>query len=323
MLEATQPETALASTVAPEAQPVAAPAKTGIEALYADDKPREQEAEAPAADPAAEPVVPDADADEQTDDLPDPNPIEAPSSWAKDAKEKWASVPRDVQEVIATRERERDVEVRRAQNAVATTKQQVEREAFGQVEQIKRQSAEQYDTLAQQFMPQAPDIRLLQSSDPQHHALYTEQDRQYRLGMAQMGEFQQRAEQARREADQLAEQQQQQEWQSEHAALVEAIPEWADPTERANLLQKLEPIGAELGYSRDLMAQAGATDIMALRTALNWKADAEKYRDLMKRRMEPVRAARQIPPTARGGAPMQQAPKAGSLAQLYPDDMPK
>lgn len=109
--------------------------------------------------------------------------------------------------------------------------------------------------------------------------------------------------------------------QAEHASLVEQIPEWADPSQRANLIAQLEPIGAELGYSPDVMAQAGATDIIALRTAFNWKADAEKYRELMKKRMEPVRAARTVPPVARTGAPSGQGQPADTAAQLYPNDV--
>lgn len=322
MLEATQPETALASTDAPAAQPVEA-TQPAAHVPYPDDQPREPEADKPL--PAA--VAPDdadtPEADAET--VGEPDPIDAPASWAKDAKDVFAALPREAQEIVAKREQERDTEVRRAQNAVHTTRQQVEREALGHVQQLREQTARQLQQYAQQFTPQAPDLRLLQSQDPAHHAEYYAQDRAYRVEMAQHQQLTQQAQEAQREADQIADQQSHQAMQAEHQALVEAIPEWSDPTQRQNLIAELEPIGAELGYSPELMAQAGATDILALKTALSWKRDAEKLRDLQnKAKMVPVRAARQIPPAGRVAAPSGQGAKpVGTLAQLYPNDVPK
>lgn len=46
-------------------------------------------------------------------------PIEPPRSWTKEAKEQWQSLPRETQEYIASREQERDREIRRSQNEAA------------------------------------------------------------------------------------------------------------------------------------------------------------------------------------------------------------
>jgi hypothetical protein len=46
-------------------------------------------------------------------------PIEPPRFWSKDAKERWASLPRETQAYLAEREQERDREVRRTQNEAA------------------------------------------------------------------------------------------------------------------------------------------------------------------------------------------------------------
>ena len=308
MLETAQPETAPVDAAAQPAQ--VDPAPTDAADFY-----REQSAE------GAEPTAQEGETGEIEQPQAELEPIEAPPSWAKDAKDVFATLPREAQEIVAKRERERDLEVRRSQNEVGNARQQAEREARAAVEQHTRSYAEQLEQYAQQFMPQQPDIRLLHSNDPQHHALYHEQDRQYRIAAAQQGEFQQRAAQAKQHADALAGQQHQEALVQKHQEMVEAFPEWADPAGQANLIAQLEPIAAELGYSRELMAHADASDFKALQTALNWKADAEKYRELMKRKMEPVRAAKQIPPTTRAGAPSGQAQPASVAAQLYPNDV--
>jgi hypothetical protein len=46
--------------------------------------------------------------------------IEAPRSWTKEEKQNlWPQLPHDLQQIIARRERQREVEVRRLQNSVA------------------------------------------------------------------------------------------------------------------------------------------------------------------------------------------------------------
>ena len=49
----------------------------------------------------------------------EPPSIEPPRSWTKEAKERWASLPRETQEYLAEREQERDREFRRSQNEAA------------------------------------------------------------------------------------------------------------------------------------------------------------------------------------------------------------
>jgi len=318
MLEATQPETALASTAAPEAQPVDATPPPATP--YPEDQPRQPEEPDP--EPEVQPEVEEQVEEAQETDLP---PIDAPASWAKDAKEQFASLPREAQEIIAQRENARDLEVRRAQSAVQTERQRAEREAFDAVAQIKQQTAQQLQRYAQQFSAPEPDLRLLQSNDPEHHAIYMQQERAYKLDQAQRAHIEREAQEAMRDAQALEQQRTQVETQAEVQALLQAIPEWADPTQRANLISELEPIGAGLGYSTDDMANAGAKDILALRTALSWKRDADELRSIKnKAKMVPVRAARQIPPAGRVAAPSGNTAKpVGTLAQLYPDDVPK
>lgn len=54
--------------------------------------------------------------------------IEPPRSWTKEARERWESLPRETQEYLATREQDRDREVRRSQNEAAEIRKAVEAE---------------------------------------------------------------------------------------------------------------------------------------------------------------------------------------------------
>lgn len=299
---------------------VAPAAKSVTETLYPDDT-RQPAQDEPVAAIAA-PEDPEGD-EEGKQEEPEAEPIAAPTSWAKDAKEVFAALPREAQEVIAKREAERESFVQSKSREAATTRQQVETEAHTVIQQLMQNHAQQLETYAQQFEAPRPDIRLLQSADPQHRELYYQQKDAYEYATAQRDALAQQVEQARQQATFAEQQQGQAELQRELAMLQERLPEWSDPSERAKLLSDIQPIAAELGYSPELMAQARAQDILALKTAHGWREDALKYRDLMKRKMEPVRAAKQLPPVARAGAPTGQAKPAGVISTLYPNDPPR
>jgi hypothetical protein len=115
-----------------------------------ESKPVVQAAEAaPAAEPEstaqaedAAPVEgqPSGESQEQPEPAEQP-PIEPPRFWTKDAKERWASLPRETQEYIAEREQERDREVRRGQNE-ATEKLK----GLSAKEQAVEQARQQYES---------------------------------------------------------------------------------------------------------------------------------------------------------------------------------
>lgn len=312
--------------VTPDTTPAAEPSApvNPLASLYKDDAPKSPSPDAPAAavEPPQDDAQTDADAEPDADANTEPavEPIAAPTSWAKDAKEVFAALPREAQEVIATRERDREAFVQAKSREVATTRQQVETEA----RQIIQTQAETYAAQIEAYLPQLavapPDIRYLQSNDPEHHAIYNEQDRAYRLATAQREQLSQQAQQARQQADHAAEQNRLMEAQADHQLLEQKLgTEWSDPSARAKLLGNLEPIAAELGYSPEVMSQAGAADILALKTALDWKAKADKFDQQNKARMIPVREAKQLPPTTRPGTNPGSGPRS-TLDVLYPND---
>lgn len=304
--------------------PAAAPSMTDAYKDEATPPVNEQEQDAgAAADPNAEDTG-DTDAgDDNGEDAADAvEPIEAPTSWAKDAKEVFAGLPREAQEIIAKREADRERFVQQKSREAAGTRQAVESEARQALSTIMRNQQQALEQFMPQ-LPQMPDPRLLAS--PEHRDIYFQQKAEYDYAVAQREQVSQQLEQVRHHAHAISQQQLQAEIQAEHAVLEEALGDvWSDPSSRAKLLSDLEPIAAELGYPKEVMAEARAADIIALRRIGDLKAKADKYDQLMKKRMEPVRAAKQpLPPAARPGAQAGQSKPRGTLATLYPDDVPR
>jgi uncharacterized protein YeaO (DUF488 family) len=232
--------------------------------------------------------------EEEVDDLP---PIDAPVSWDAEAKAKFAELPRDAQEVIAKRESEREKFVQSKSQEAARAKQEAEQAAIQQVAAYEAQVAQQLSQYAEQIAPQRPNPALLQH-DPQ--AFYAMQA-DYEAKVAQQQQLQQQSQQYAQQAQLRAQQIAQAEAAEQHRIIVDSFPEYADPTTGPELQRKLTAVAKELGYPDELIGQARATDILAIRQAAEWKADAEKYRALQKTKMEKVRAAKGLPKVATPG----------------------
>ena len=52
---------------------------------------------------------------------------EPPRSWSKDEKAEWALLPPAIREIVARRESERDISIRRKQNAIAEERKRLSR----------------------------------------------------------------------------------------------------------------------------------------------------------------------------------------------------
>lgn len=250
----------------------------------------------------------DADADVDTEDADDGEPeaeaVPAPTSWSKEDAKVWETLPPEAQAIVARREQERDRFVREAGRRAAEVKAQVEN---GAREIVARQAEEHSIALqayAQRFMPQAPDQRLLYTGNPDDVLAYQRQDAAYRAAAAQQQELQQAIAQAQQQARAAREQAYQEDIRVETERLQEQLPDWFDPSAGPKLKADLQSIGAELGYPAELMAQASATDIIALKKALDWKAKAEKFDRMMSKQMQKVRSAKgKVPQMSRPGAP--------------------
>jgi hypothetical protein len=287
-----------------------------VEDFYRDDKPKE----APKADDAPNEGEEQQEGEEGEEP---PEPIAAPLSWAKDYKDKFEALPREMQEVIAGRENERDIFVRRKSQEFEDNRKAFEGQARSALQTVMENHRVQLQQYAQQIEAPQPDLRLLNSDDPSERSLYFQQEAAYRQFVAQREELTQHAQQAEHYAQVIAEQQRAADLETEHAMLNESLgTEWSDPSSRANLLETLQPIAAELGYPAELIANARGVDIIAMKHVATLKAKADKYDALQKAKMVPVRAAKgAIPPTARTGSPSGRQAEQDTAAQLYPDDV--
>jgi hypothetical protein len=258
----------------------------------------EQEQPAEGADEqseATEEADDDTQVEEEADDLP---PIDAPVSWDAEAKAKFAELPRDVQEYVAKREGERERFVQQKSQEATRARQDAEQAAIQQLAQIENGYAQHFQQLAEQIAPQRPNPALLQH-DPM--AFYAQQAA-YEESVAQQRQLQQRSHEFAQQA-QAREAQAEQAFNAEQRRIiVENFPEYADPTSGPKLRAELSSVAKDMGYTDELIAQARATDILAMRKAAEWKAKADRYDALQKTKMAKVREAKGKPPvTTRPG----------------------
>jgi hypothetical protein len=256
----------------------------------------EEEQEQPPVEGAEETPAEEDDPtlEEEADDLP---PIEAPVSWDAEAKETFKSLPREAQEIVAKRESERERFVQQKSQEAALAKQTALQQATSELAQIEQGYAQHFQQLAEQLQPQRPNPQLLQHDPAAFYALTA----QYEEAVAQQRQLQQLSQQHAQQAQARQAQIEQAEHAEQHRIIVESFPEYADPTTGPKLQAELSAVARELGYSPELIAQARATDILAMRTAADWKAKAQKYDALQAKKMEKVRAAKGLPKVATPG----------------------
>lgn len=232
----------------------------------------------------------------EVDDLP---PIDPPVSLSAEEKEVFKGLPREAQEFTARRIGELEKGFQTKAQEAARARTETEQAAIQQLAQIEQGYAQQYQQAAQHLeqLAQDPDYSLL-ATNPAEFARQAEVAKHYRA------QFQQ----AQRAAEHYAQQAQQREAQVEQAyhaeqqkMIVELFPEYADPTTGPKIQQDLSAVARDMGYPPERIQQAEAVDILAMKTAAEWKADAEKYRALQKSKMEKVRSAKGLPRVAKPG----------------------
>lgn len=305
----TQPTEAVGGEpIAPQPTP-----EERLNAAFGDELVEQQDEELPAEGAEESPpeeAEDDTELEAEIDELP---PIEAPVSWDAEAKERFAKLPREDQEYLAKRESERERFVQQKSQEAARAKQEVERAAYEQLSQYNQSVAQQLQQLAAQIGPQRPDPAMIQY-DP---AAFYAQQAKYEQSIAQQHELQQRAQEYASEAQEQQRAAEQAHHAEQHSKIVEHFPEYLDPTTGPKLQQELSAVARDLGYPPELIAQARADDILAMKQANEWRQDSMKYRALQARKMEKVREAKKLPPVAKPG--VAQAPGAQRSAQIASD----
>lgn len=240
----------------------------------------------------------DEEAEEGEEEQP---PVEPPHSWAKEDKELFATLPREAQDVIARREKERDSFVNAKAREAADTRRVVETEARDVIGKMYENHIQQLQVYAAQILPQAPDERLLYTGNPDDVTTFHRQQAAYQRAHGQQQELHHQIAQAQAAQHSALEQSQQAQIQADAQRLREELPEWFSEETGPALQRELQAIGAELGYPPELMSEASSSDILALKKAADWKAKAARYDALQGKKMETVRAAKGLPKMAKPG----------------------
>jgi hypothetical protein len=230
-------------------------------------------------------------------DEPDLPAIDPPVSWGTDAKELFAQLPAELQQQVADREVQREKFIQAKAQEASEAKRSAMVEAESALAQKQRQYADEIEYFAGQLAPHRPNPALV-ASNP---ALFYQLQAEYEQALVQQQELQQRAMTAREEARQREQFAAHEQLQADMAVLAQQIPDWNDTEKRTALLTDVAKIGAELGYSAELMSEATAKDVLALKMAMDWKVKAAKYDALQRGKMDKVRAAKTLPKVVRPG----------------------
>lgn len=195
--------------------------------------------------------------EEQGEDTEDAPPaVEPPSSWARDYKEMFKSLPPELQRAVAERERDRDVDLRRGQDEAANLRKTAEAEAMQARairEQLHRELTETLPALKERMDAWSGiDWIKLGAEDPGEYARLRAI---YDVEREQFG----RAEQERYRLDQQAAGERQQAMQSwvaeQETKLVKLIPEWKDTDKGRRELTDVRAYLKDQGVHPTLVAQ--------------------------------------------------------------------
>jgi hypothetical protein len=225
-------------------------------------------------------------------EAPPPPDIEPPRSWNKDARERFAQLPREAQEYIAAREEERDRVVRQAQNEAARAKQEADarfqQELRPEIERVRAAqelarlpievatAVQQRDAAATEFANRYPDLKDASFAD-QYHGMLLQQDaakaEQFVADIHELAKiasdtelvtFKAQQEAAKQEAEQRQAYTQQLTayHQQQDEAFTKAHPEFANPEKAREITEKtVMPFLREgLGLSPERIQQLWASE---------------------------------------------------------------
>jgi hypothetical protein len=254
--------------------------------------------------------------DQQQDEIEPEAAIDAPVSWNKEAKEKFAQLPPDMQTFLAQQDAQRNRQVQDVTTRAKEAQHQAAAEAAQQVANSQQLYAQQLEMVAASFLPPEPNPAQFQDMQSFAHAKF-----QYDQAHAQHQQLMQHAQQIRSQADQQTQQYAQEAILRDARNVALDLPEVRDATAYQQLVQDLTPIARELGYDDQRIAQAWPSDVLAMRRVAEYKADAQKWRQLQSRKMEGVRAAKNLPKVTQPGAGGAAQASDDPLALLYKNDL--
>ena len=235
-------------------------------------------------------------------------PIEPPRSWTKEARERFAALPRETQEYIAEREQERDREVRRSQNEVADAKKALEAD-----KQAISTARQQYEAALPSLMQALTDQTSAHFSDIKTMADVEKLARDDWPRYIQWDAHQKKVHAVQAEMANVA-QRQAQEYQNQwtdfarkqDASFIEKAPEFADKAKAQKLQETAIDVLEDRGFTKSEL-----TDLYNGKAAISLRdhriqlliLDAVKYAEgqkAVKAAVEKTKA-KPVPPVVRPG----------------------
>lgn len=275
----------------------------------------EAEAEAPEAEEVEAATEEDAPEVETEEDTPPAPAIEPPRSWSKEDREVWAKVPREVQEIVAKREADRD----KAINVAASQ--------AGQLNAVLRDMDSKYQSLAsnlkgdwQRRWGDVDWVRMAREYTPEEYNHYRAQAEQELADLKAAEAESARVAAAARQAF-LAE---------EGKRLAEISPELADPEKGKERRQKTAEYLVKQGFEASILGDISAVELTIAHKAMLWdeaQADA-KRKAALPRKVAPIPAGKPVKPSGQGAVSPQRelqgletkltkVGKGGSLSAAY------
>jgi hypothetical protein len=262
--------------------------------------------QAPAPADAAPPIQSEAPG-ETTESAEPPAqeaPIEPPRSWTKEARERFASLPRETQDYLASREQERDRELRRSQNEAAEQRKALEAERAKAVEARVQYETALPSVLASMQQQQASDfsdiksivdVERLAREDWPRYALWDAQQKRIASAQRDLAGAAQRQAQERqiRLMDYV---------DREQGLFIEKAPDVADPAQRSKLEHAAVGMLRELGFSDQELAElyGGGRDLSLHDHRLQLLIrDGVRFRDAQKAARQA--SSKPVPPVQRPG----------------------
>jgi ElaB/YqjD/DUF883 family membrane-anchored ribosome-binding protein len=243
----------------------------------------------------AEGDEPEADADGEDDDADEPSEaIKPPVSLKKEqqaAFKQLAETAPELAKAWAESEAQRNEQVRVKTTEAAEATRNATTRAQAEVAAVARQYAAELEVYAEAFRPAEPDLALL-VENPQ---AYVQQKALFDQMAAQHFNLMQQVQMVRGQAGQLDQAAIQDQVQGEQARLRSEWPEILDPAKQADLWKGVQDTGEALGFTPDTLSNANATEMLALKTASDWKAKADKWDAFQASKMNKVRAAKTLP----------------------------
>lgn len=222
----------------------------------------------------------------EDEDEPEEQPaIDAPASLNAEEKKAFAAASPEAQQAWAAAETRRNAQVQEATTKAAERERAAEQAAMFAEAQADQRRAAQLRAFADHFRPQMPSPQLAQHD----LASYVAAKAQYDFEIAQFDQIEQQI-----EAIQLAGQQQVTELDlQQRVADLMTVGKLADPATRDEYVKSSLGLVQELGLDPATFEQvAGSEDFRALEKIAEWKADSEKYKKAVSRKMERVRSGK-------------------------------